>query len=100
MTPLGDLASVVCSYDTTAGYSSNSLSSYFHDLGWRNRILDLVTGNWLGRSAESLGGNYGESSPSDLEFDILCSDQTECGAVKDTGSPYVNTLSVDIILLM
>jgi hypothetical protein len=31
-TPLADLATIVCSYDHTAGYSSNSLSSYFHDL--------------------------------------------------------------------
>jgi hypothetical protein len=31
-TLLGDLATIVCSYDHTAGYSSNSLSSYFHDL--------------------------------------------------------------------
>ena len=31
-TKLGDLATIVCSYDHTAGYSSNSLSSYFHDL--------------------------------------------------------------------
>ena len=31
-TPLGDLATIVCSYDHTMGYSSNSLSSYFHDI--------------------------------------------------------------------
>lgn len=31
-TPLGDLATIVCSYDHTAGYSSNSLSSFFHDM--------------------------------------------------------------------
>ena len=33
LTPLGDLATVVASYDTTAGLSSNAVSSYFHDLG-------------------------------------------------------------------
>lgn len=57
-TPLGDLATIVCSYDTTMGYSSNSLSSYFHDLGWRQRIHDLVTSTWLGQTSETLGGNY------------------------------------------
>lgn len=31
-TQFGDLATVVCSYDHTAGYSSNSLSSFFHDM--------------------------------------------------------------------
>jgi len=36
-TMLGDLGTVICSYDHTAGYTSNSLSSYFHDLGWRDR---------------------------------------------------------------
>lgn len=67
VTPFGDLASVICSYDTTAGYSSNSLSSYFHDIGWRDRIDDLVV-NWLGAKDQSLGGNYGEATPSDLGF--------------------------------
>lgn len=94
ITPLGDLASVVCSYDSTAGYSSNSLSSYFHDLGWRDRIHGLVTGDWLGRSSETLGGNYGEKSPSDLGFSVSCTDGSTCAAAKDPSSPYVNTLSV------
>ena len=41
-TPLGDLSTIVCSYDTTEGYSSNSLSSYFHDIGWRSFANALV----------------------------------------------------------
>ena len=32
-TPLGDLATIVCSYDRTMNYTSNSLARYFHDLG-------------------------------------------------------------------
>jgi hypothetical protein len=73
---LGDLATIICSYDHTAGYSSNSLSSYFHDFGWRSRIHDLVAGNnaWLGLNADkpglSLGGNYGEASPADLGYTL------------------------------
>lgn len=77
VTPLGDLSTVVSSYDHTAGYSSNSLSSYFHDIGWRDRLNGLVnstTNNWLGRTAgaspQTLGGNYGEATPADLTFDV------------------------------
>ena len=59
-TPLGDLATIICSYDETQGYTSNSLSSYFHDIGHRDRLYDLVR-NWMERSdtPEQLGGNYG-----------------------------------------
>jgi hypothetical protein len=57
-TALGDLSTIIASYDHTMGYSSNSLSSYFHDLGWRTRINELVTGSWLNRPTNSLGGNY------------------------------------------
>ena len=32
-TLFGDLVSVVNSYDHTVGYSSNSLSRYFHEIG-------------------------------------------------------------------
>ena len=55
-TPLGDLATIVCSYDETQGYTSNSLSAYFHDIGGRDRIYELVSGDWLDRKHESLGG--------------------------------------------
>jgi hypothetical protein len=61
-TPLGDLATIVVSYDHTQGYSSNSLSSYFHDLGFRQRLDDLVAGPWLNRATETLGGNYVSSN--------------------------------------
>ncbi len=58
-TLFGDLATIVCSYDETAGYSSNSLSSYFHDFGWRDRIMNLVASWLLGDtdSNQPLGGN-------------------------------------------
>lgn len=84
-TSLGDLATIVCSYDSTAGYSSNSLSSYFHDIGWRDRINDVVLRSWLGVSTDqTLGGNYGEKTPSDLGFTASESDTgLECGMEKD-----------------
>ena len=93
-TPLGDLSTIICSYDTTKGYSSNSLSSFFHDLGWRERAHNMVT-SWLGQETESLGGNYGEATPSDLGFSIETLDGQTCEAVADVPSVvYGNSLSV------
>ncbi len=98
-TPLGDFATVICSYDTTAGYSSNSLSSYFNDIGWRDRENSLVN-SWLGSVAvsgvesQSLGGNYGEATPSDLGFDFTQSNGGNCTANKDkTTTVYQNHIS-------
>ena len=45
ITPFGDLATIICSYDHTAGYTSNSLSSYFHDIGWRDRST-IISNNY------------------------------------------------------
>ena len=57
--PLGDLATVVASYDTTAGLTSNSVSSYFHDLGWRcgHGLADAV--RWWRAGACWLRPSYG-----------------------------------------
>lgn len=84
-TILGDLATVICSYDQTAGYTSNSLASYFHDFGWRQRLYDNVQ-NWLlissngqgvkSSAVQSLGGNYGEATPSDLSFEVTAAAAT------------------------
>jgi hypothetical protein len=65
VTPLGDLATIICCYDHTADYTSNSLSSYFHDIGWRDRI-NVLLNDWLKVSNQTLGGNYGVETPSDL----------------------------------
>ena len=57
-TPLGDLATIICSYDRTMNYSSNSLARYFHDIGGRRQANWLVQ-DWLGAGVgESFGGNY------------------------------------------
>jgi len=98
VTPLGDLATVVVSYDETAGYSSNSLASYFLDIGWRSRLNSLVTTGttWLGLPNLQLGGNYGESTPSDLSFSLsAATDSTKkCSVDKDPKtSSYYNSLS-------
>lgn len=95
-TPLGDLATIVCSYDHTKGYSSNSLSSYFHDIGFRDRIHGLVQNStWIGLSGLSLGGNYGEATPSDLSLNLKDGPGTlQCSADKDPWpTVYSNSLS-------
>ena len=97
---LGDLATIVCSYDHTAGYSSNSLSSFFHDLGWRRAIHDLVQSDWLAATTNysvgvSLGGNYGEATPADLGF-RLTSTSASCNAIPKPVSAqpvYSNSLT-------
>lgn len=95
-TPLGDLVTIICSYDHTQGYSSNSLASFFHDVGWRDRIDDLVV-HWLGVSNQTLGGNYGEATPKDLSFDVstvVDGEVKTCKADKDPWpTVYSNTLS-------
>lgn len=78
-TPLGDLITIICSYDETQGYTSNGLSSYFHDLGWRIQIYEILK-KWFPQYDQiSLGGNYGAPSPSDLGFVM----DTKCNAEKD-----------------
>jgi len=94
VTPVGDLATIICSYDHTKGYSSNSLASYFHDLGWRQRLNDLINSDWIGTSpGQSLGGNYGEATPSDLALKLNYFD-SYCNADKDPWpNVYSNTIS-------
>jgi hypothetical protein len=82
VTLLGDLATIICSYDSTAGYTSNSLASYFHDLGWRDRLNNDILHTWFFTedsitkttnttfASQSLGGNYAASTPSDLSFTL------------------------------
>ncbi len=96
--PLGDLASVVCTYDATAGYTSNSLSSFFHDIGWRSNLNNLINSDWLGmqlnnENPQSLGGNYGEASPSDLQL-IIAENDKLCTLDKDEWlHTYDNSIS-------
>eukprot|EP00605_Chrysophyceae_sp_TOSAG23-4_P001557 GSChrysophyteH1.ASY1.ANO1.1708.1 assembled CDS len=97
-TPLGDLATIVCSYDKTSGYSSNSLSSYFHDIGWRSRLDDLVddcSQGLSGAQSQSLGGNYGEPTPSDLQFSLTDADMhagEQCSVVKESPVPLLSNI--------
>jgi len=94
-TPLGDLVSIITSYDSTQSYTSNGLSFYMHDLGGRYRLLGLVQ-KWFGPLAVnlSLGGNYGMPAPPDLGFDLHQPQAPTCHVVNDTQHINLNALSV------
>jgi hypothetical protein len=79
-THFADLATIIVSYDETKNYSSNSLSTYFLNIGWRERENGLIQ-DWLGHvndemwvpQAQTLGGAYGEAPPVDLQYlDYKC----------------------------
>ena len=40
--PLGDLATIIASYDTTAGYSSNSLAYYFRGVAQAQHLQQVL----------------------------------------------------------
>ncbi|MFN3199424.1 MAG: hypothetical protein ACE366_13555 [Bradymonadia bacterium] len=68
--PLGDLVTVIHSYDQRR-FTSNGLARWFHDIGGRDRANALVHAGWLDRPAsETFGGNYGAPAPAlPLRFD-------------------------------
>jgi hypothetical protein len=60
--PVGDLVSVVHSYDERI-YTSNGLMSWFHDIGGRFFANQLMHERWLNRpETEIYGANYGQAS--------------------------------------
>ncbi len=68
--PLGDLVSVIHSYDQRH-FTSNGLARYFHNIGTRFWANQLVHGAWLHRpEAETFGGDYGDLEP-DLGYTFL-----------------------------
>ena len=95
-TPLGDLSTIIASYDRTAGYTSNSLAAYFGvTLAGRQRLSTLVD-SWLNSSQkETLGGHYGEEPPSDLanasmRFSPDPAHQNWCNVEAAHVEPYVS----------
>ncbi|CAG5094600.1 Oidioi.mRNA.OKI2018_I69.XSR.g13698.t1.cds [Oikopleura dioica] len=94
-TQLADLVTAVVAYDETAGYSSNGLSAYFHDIGGRDSMNSLVKSPWLGQSQNSLGGNYGESVPYDLGLTFIDEYGEACVVSRDNPSQvYPNSLTL------
>ena len=90
-TPLGDLATVITTYDATAGYTSNGLSCYMHDLGYRERIQATLAGWHPTPTNLSLGGNYGVPTPPDLGWAL---DNSTCWTPRDRAAPRWNSLSM------
>jgi hypothetical protein len=89
--PLGDLVSIVHSYDERF-YSSNALSKWFHDVGGRAKINDLLHG-WLGRpSNETLGGNYGPGFVG-IPLNFRNSEGVTLKLDRDAGYSYENHVS-------
>lgn len=67
---LGDLVTVITSYDTTHNLTSNALGAYFHAFGG-HKLADSFIHSGLGAPAdESFGGNYGESPPPALGYKL------------------------------
>lgn len=61
--PLGDLITVIHSYDEER-YTSNGLSAWFHNVGGRGFANAIIHERWLKRPAEEVfGANYGDRAP-------------------------------------
>lgn len=93
LTPLGDLVSLIVTYDTThPPYSSNALGGWFEMVGGRARAVWLAD-TWMNRTGESLGANYGAAPPTDLHFNDFQS--SGCAIVPDSAhnGDNSNTLS-------
>lgn len=89
--PLGDLATVIHSYDERR-YSSNGLAAYFLDIANRAKANGLVH-EWLGRPAtETYGGNYGAAVPA-LGYTYTGPDGAQVSITPDTTGGRSNHLS-------
>lgn len=88
LTPLGDLGTVIVTYDETAGYTSNGLARYFANTGNHTRLNSLIQ-TWLNRPKENLGGFYGSLAPSDLSYNFVEPIRGQCSIQADniTGIP-------------
>jgi len=89
--PVGDLVTIVHSYDESH-YSSNALAKWFHDVGGRVHINELLHG-WLARpKSESLGGNYGPGFVG-LSLNFRATDGQSVTLPRDPGYAFDNRLS-------
>jgi hypothetical protein len=92
--PLGDLITIIASYDVTAGYSSNELAFYFTTICGGTRVNNLIT-EWLGRKNETMSGSYGAplKKSLDLGYNYSYSNNQFCEIVSDNRDLLSNTLS-------
>ena len=95
--PLGDLSTVIHSYETSHNLTSNCLAGYMHDIGGHAKLNANVQ-SWLGVSAaESLGGRYGcnETYGMGTNFTGLAPPNQHCPLISDSPQPILeNHLSV------
>ena len=90
-----DLATIVASYDSTAGYTSNALGKWFGAVGGHRRLSRDIVQGWLGRTGESFGGSFGAAIPADLQPSSFASQESAktCPLALDLSSPDGNFLS-------
>ena len=112
--PLGDLATIIASYDVTAGYTSNSLAYYFRGIAQGKRlqqvldsgpcILTLLLPPCLTKvfyavapnSSSTLSGYYGEPMTQDFGLDSSTFSGENAGAIMSgVALPDTCTLSID-----
>jgi len=92
--PLGDLISIIASYDVSAGYSSNELAFYFTTICGGAQENNLIT-KWLNRTGETMSGSYGSTikKSANLGYDYTYDNNQQCKDTPDTLINLSNTLS-------
>jgi hypothetical protein len=90
--PLGDLATIITTYDTTKGYSSNGVAKYFGAIA--SSSLSSLVKETLGKKSETLGGSYGLPAPSDLGKSFSTDKENWCPLASKLGNGGANTISV------
>ena len=112
--PLGDLATIIASYDVTAGYTSNSLAYYFRGIAQGKRLQQVLdSGSCLfslcsrfvrliafcavvPNSSSTLSGSYGEPMTQDFGLDSSTFSGENAGAIMSgVALPDTCTLSID-----
>ena len=95
---LDDLMTIVTSYDTTHGLSSNEIGKYYHSIGGYKAANDFIHDVLGASSEESFGGGYGEAIPPSLGYNFSTSEEGASGFVTVTpdgtpSPPISNTMS-------
>ena len=95
--PLGDLSTIIHSYETSHNMTSNCLAGYMHDIGGHVKLNSNLQ-SWLGASSdESLGGRYACSNDygMGLSFTGIAPPNAPCALAADPPQPILqNHLSV------
>ena len=90
---LDDLMTIVNSYDTTNGMSSNAIGAYYHAISGHRETYDFIHETLGAADSESFGGNYGELPPSKLDFSYAHPDTFGIDPDLDSNPPFGNKMS-------